>query len=99
MGGYYGDTYYGGDWYDPSHSDPAYLRSLATVGAKEVKSFESVSRYAQIADDDSQGKVIMSNIIEKSVKPDVSTNYDVNLADLIKPNRAPGKARRLEPHK
>ena len=85
MGGYYGETYYGGEWEDPNQYNTGYLKSLATLSVN--KGFESSNRYAAISDENPPSRA------------KISENYDVPISDLICPNRAPGKSRRLEHHK
>ena len=98
MGGSWNNDW-SNDWGGSGNGDwgSAYLRSLATltvpnpvIDAKTItveKSFESENRFAVFTEDVECPKI---------EKPGT---FQVPLADFIRPNRAPGKARRLVTHK
>ena len=84
MGGNWNGEWYGDSW--PNDWNESSLRSLASLSYAQPdppKSFENVNRFDAIS--------------EHRMSP--STTFEVPLADFVRPNRAPGKTRRLVGHK
>jgi hypothetical protein len=88
MGGSYNGEWYGSyggqdDWNQGSDNSGYGLRSLATLGAAAAKPKEHFENENRFA----------------ALSGDKASTFVAPLSDFIRPNRAPGKARRITEHK